>query len=318
MHSPYEDLRVGTSINMPWLQALVDRSDQIITQGDHGDLPGWLDVLSGLPDTEHFFKGNVPAPVLGKPVENPSVLARQLIKLHPWRKGPLNLGGVLIDSEWRANQKWDRLVSHLDLEGHQILDVGCGNGYYGWRMLGHGASLVIGIDPTLVYVMQWLACRHFSGPFPNYVLPLAIEDLPPDAGGFDTVFSMGVLYHRRDPVSHLLRLASLLRPGGQLVLESLILEGDGLNVLVPQSRYARMRNVWAIPSINQLIHWLGEVGFESIRTLDVSRTGINEQRSTTWMRFESLKESLDAEDKLKTIEGHPAPVRVAMLALAPS
>ena len=42
-----------------------------------------------------------------------------------------------------------------------------------------------------------------------------------------------------------------------------------------------------------------------------------EQRRTDWMRFESLRDFLDAEDPSRTVEGHPAPVRAVMLAERP-
>ncbi len=58
---------------------------------------------------------------------------------------------------------------------------------------------MVGIDPTLVFVMQWLACRHFSGDIPNYVLPLGDRGAAGQPVEWDTVFSMGVLYHRKDP-----------------------------------------------------------------------------------------------------------------------
>jgi len=145
-------------------------------------------------------------------------------------------------------------------------------------------------------------------------LPLGIQDLPDNAGGFDSVFSMGVLYHRRDPVAHLQRLVSLLKPGGQLLLETLIIDGREDQSMVPPKRYARMRNVWSIPTISRLESWMIEAGLQSVRVLDITRTSTQEQRSTGWMRFESLAESLDPEDLSLTVEGHPAPVRAALLA----
>ena len=238
--------------------------------------------------------------------------------LHPWRKGPMRIAGVTIDTEWRSDWKWQRIEPHIELRGHRVLDIGCGNGYYGWRMLGHGADFVLGLDPTLVYSMQWLACRHFAGETKNLVVPLGIEDLPVDAGGFDSVFSMGVLYHRKDPVRHLQRLASLARPGGQVVLETLVLEGQEKEVLEPPGRYARMRNVHAVPTVPMLLDWVNSAGLERARVVDVSRTLTAEQRSTAWMTFESLEQCLDPDDDCKTIEGHPAPVRAALVARAPA
>ena len=64
-------------------------------------------------------------------------------------------------------------------------------------MLAAGAKLVVGIDPTVVFVMQWLAMQKLGPGLKNFVLPLGIEDLPENTAGFDCVFSMGVLYHRR-------------------------------------------------------------------------------------------------------------------------
>jgi tRNA (mo5U34)-methyltransferase len=241
--------------------------------------------------------------------------------LHPWRKGPLRLGGVTIDSEWRSDHKWRRVAPHVDLRGQRILDIGCGNGYFGLRMLGAGARLVVGVDPTLLYVMQWLACRHFGGDLPNYVLPLGAEDLQDGAiagpGAFDSVFSMGVLYHRRDHLQHLRQLRSWLRPAGRLVLETLVLPAgreDGL--LHPAGRYARMRNAWAVPGTHRLAGWLEAAGYRAVELLDVSVTGVAEQRSTPWMRFESLEQALDPADPRRTVEGHPAPARALFMATA--
>jgi len=165
--------------------------------------------------------------------------------------------------------------------------------------------------------MQWLACRHFGSELANFVLPLGVEELPPGPAGFDRGVSMGVLYHRRDHLQHLRQLRALLRPGGILVLETLVLPADRPDdLLVPAERYARMRNVWAVPGTGHLRHWLEQAGFGEIRLIDATRTTVEEQRSTPWMRYESLERALDPEDRARTVEGHPAPVRAILLAQA--
>ena len=167
-------------------------------------------------------------------------------------------------------------------------------------------------------VFQFYAIKHFAGDqHPVDVLPLGIEQMPNKLKAFDTVFSMGVLYHRRSPMDHLLELKELLRNGGQLVLETLIIEGDEGQVLVPDGRYGKMPNVWFLPSADTLIKWMEKMGFENPRLVDQTKTSIEEQRSTDWMTFESLKDFLDPEDKDKTIEGHPAPIRAVFVAQAP-
>jgi tRNA (mo5U34)-methyltransferase len=279
----------------------------------HGDLPRWLEAIDALPKGDGYRQLNRAAPALGLPVDEPVNLRQQLLQLHPWRKGPLELGGVMIDTEWRSDWKWERLASHLDLDGRDILDIGCGNGYFGLRMLAAGARLVVGIDPTVVFVMQWLAMQKLCPGLYNFVLPMGIEDLPVETAGFDRVFSMGVLYHRRNPVEHLEQLKQMTRPGGQIVLETLVLDGSGSEVLEPPGRYARMRNVHAIPSLEVLDDWLKQAGLPDAQVLDVSKTTIDEQRSTDWMTFESLRECLDTSNPNLTVEGHPAPVRAALL-----
>ncbi len=307
MKNPYRQLQGS---DWPELAAL---GWQRLQSSTHGDLSRWLDAIKALPEGEGFNDLCCNAPALGQPLNNSEDLREHLMKLHPWRKGPLQLGGVQIDTEWRSDWKWDRLAPHLDLKARQVLDIGCGNGYFGLRMLGAGAKLVVGIDPTMVFVMQWLAMNKMCPGLSNYVLPLGIEDLPEGCGGFDTVFSMGVLYHRRRPVEHLEQLKKLLVPGGQLLLETLIIAGEGNKTLTPEGRYARMRNVHAIPTVKTLRDWLQQAKLPQVEVLDISKTSTDEQRSTAWMTFESLIECLDPHNHDLTVEGHPAPLRVMML-----
>ena len=223
-----------------------------------------------------------------------------------------------IDSEWRSDLKWRRIAPHIDLEGLRVLDVGCGNGYYGWRMREAGAELVVGIDPTVLYCMQHMATNRFIQDDRNQVLPITLEALPTAlvAGRFDAAFSMGVIYHRRDPLAHLRRLLHCLVPGGFAVIESLVT--DGRATLIPQGRYARMRNVWHIPAESRLMEWMAASGFQDIRLVDTTVTTTREQRSTSWMRFDSLAEALDPSDSTRTVEGHPAPRRCVAIARAPA
>lgn len=239
-----------------------------------------------------------------------------LMALHPWRKGPLQLDDIRIDTEWRSDWKWARLRDAIaPLQDRRILDVGSGNGYYALQMREAGAAVVIGVDPTLLFAMQFLAINVFTRVAGVFILPCRLEETPPADGVFDTTFSMGVLYHQRDPLGHLRQLASTLRPGGQLVLETLYLPGDDLRADSPPERYARMRNVRALPTIPQLLRWVGDAGYSGVDVVNTSVTTIDEQRSTEWMRFESLPEALDPDDPTRTVEGWPAPHRVVITAL---
>ena len=314
MSGPFDSLASQQPQN-PWLAELCRLADNRLRLHPHGDLSRWRSALAGLPEVKTSAILDRSAPALGAPVDDPEALRGQLMELHPWRKGPLQLGGVDIETEWRSDWKWQRVAPHINLEGCRVLDIGSGNGYFGFRMLGAGANYVVGIDPTLVFVMQWQACRHFSGDVPNYVLPLGIEDLPDIPAEMDTVFSMGVLYHRKDPVHHLQRIHALIKNGGTMVLETLVLpKSREEDLLVPETRYARMRNVWAIPGTDRLLDWVAQAGFSNATVVDVTTTTTQEQKSTDWMQFESLEQALDPDDRSKTIEGLPAPVRAIVIA----
>lgn len=250
--------------------------------------------------------------------EGQHAMLKKLFKeMMPWRKGPFDFFGEKVESEWLSFKKWDRLLEFITpLKDRNILDVGCGNGYHMWRMLGEGARQVTGIDPCALFTAQFhLFKNSISTDLKERInlLPLGIEQLPP-LEAFDTVFSMGVLYHRRSPIDHLYQLQSQLVRGGELVLETLVVEGDENTILIPKDRYAKMPNVWYIPSVPALENLVKRCGFVDVRTVSVEMTTVEEQRPTELMITESLPDFLDPTDSTKTVEGYQAPTRAVILA----
>ncbi len=301
-----------------WARALQKKTEESLSSERHGKLAEWIQALESLPSIDNASLNaakNAVAIEGDFPESSKMAMEASLRALHPWRKGPFDFFGLAIDTEWRSCLKWDRLAPHLELRNRMVLDVGCGNGYYGWRMLHSGARLVLGLDPFLLFLMQFEAVRRYAGPnCSHYVLPLTDADLPERLNLFDVTLSMGVLYHRTSPIDHLRSLWESLAPGGQLVLETIVIESSRQEVLVPEDRYAKMRNVWFIPSVPMLQLWLRRCGFKDIQVIDVARTTFEEQRRTGWMTFESLADFLDPNDSMRTIEGYPAPVRAMILA----
>jgi tRNA (mo5U34)-methyltransferase len=299
-----------------WVGELKQLQKHWFSEDHHGDYYRWKAALDRLPDIQDLTLDlDASAITLQGHCHDLKGLMKALSELKPWRKGPFQFGDVYIDCEWRSDYKWERVQPHLSsLQGRKILDVGCGNGYHGWRMLSSNPELVIGIDPSVLFNMQFQAVQMYAQDERHFLLPLTIQQMPADMQWFDTVFSMGVLYHRRSPFDHLLQLKSLLKAGGELCLETLVIEGGEGQVLVPESRYARMNNVWFLPSVDELCHWLQRCGFSNIRAVDVNQTSTDEQRSTDWMPFESLEKCLDPADPGRTVEGYPAPLRAVVLA----
>lgn len=285
---------------------------------NHGKWPELIDLLNKLPElpekTECQLNQTIVCVKSDFFTDN-SQLHLLLKKLSPWRKGPFSLYGVFIDTEWRSDSKWARLAPHITpLTDRRVLDVGTGSGYHLWRMLGAGAHCVVGIEPTVTFVAQFYAVAQLLGDARALIIPTTLEQSERQPI-FDTVFSMGVLYHRRSPIHHLQELSECIRPGGELILETLIIDNKDQTVLTPEDRYAAMRNVWFIPSIPLLTVWLMRTGYTNIRVVSLEYTSPDEQRATEWTDFKpSLVDFLDAENPKKTIEGYPAPLRAIIIA----
>lgn len=303
----------------PWLNTLPSQLTAWQKESLHGKFKMWFNAVDRLPlieperlDLLHSVTANTLEPLPKGQREGMENLLRNLM---PWRKGPFSLYDIEIETEWRSDWKWDRVLPHIaSLAGRTILDVGCGSGYHMWRMIGAGAHFAVGIDPMQLFLCQFEAVRKLLGGDQRaHLLPLGIEQLP-ELNAFDTVFSMGVLYHRRSPLDHLLQLKNQLVSGGELVLETIVIEGDSNQVLVPGDRYAQMNNIYFIPSAEALKGWLIKCGFVNVRIADVSLTTVDEQHRTSWMTSESLAEFLDPQDSSKTVEGYPAPRRALLIA----
>ncbi len=303
-----------------WRESVEEDIAQGLSTQRFGDLPRWLEALNQLPRIPpNSIELKERVEVCGEYTQQEHAQALAALQsLIPWRKGPYTLHDIHIDTEWRSDWKWERIRHKIaPLHNRLVLDVGCGNGYHGWRMLGDGAARVIGIDPSPRFVVQFAAIKHFLGTHhPMDVLPLGIEKLPAELRAFDTTFSMGVFYHRRSPMDHLRELKDTLRSGGQLVLETLVIEGAEGEVLVPSDRYAMMNNVWFLPSPDTLLSWLTKCGFKNAQLVDICPTTVDEQRATDWMKFHSLANFLDPQDPSKTIEGYPGPIRATFVANA--
>ena len=245
------------------------------------------------------------------------VLNTQLEQLCPWRKGPYNIFGIDIDSEWQSWMKWERLESHIgNLKGKRILDIGSSNGYYMFKMAAGNPLMVMGVEPQSSFYFQYLAIQKFLKQENVFCLPVPHDQLPKMDRYFDTIFCMGVLYHRKSPIEMLKSIYDSMKSGGELILENLVIDSKQNICLFPKNRYAKMRNIFFIPDLLVVESWLLRAGFTNIRCVDIEKTSVKEQRKTRWIHTETLSDFLDPDNSDKTIEGYPAPVRAIFIANA--
>jgi len=232
----------------------------------------------------------------------------------PWRKGPFKIGSLFIDTEWQSFIKYNLLEPHFNLKDKIVADVGCNNGYYMFRMLSQKPKKLVGFDPSALFYMQFSFINSFINSDIKYEL-LGIEHIEHYEHKFDTIFCLGVLYHRSDPIASLKSLYKSLNKDGELILDTFMIDGNEDICLTPKERYSKIPNIYFIPTINALKNWCFRAGFKEVEILTVKKTELNEQRKTDWINSQSLNDFLDPKNPDLTIEGYPAPKRVYIKAI---
>jgi len=227
----------------------------------------------------------------------------------PWRKGPFQINTLLIDSEWQSQIKYNLLEPYFNLNDKIVGDIGCNNGYYLFRMLTHKPKKLIGFDPSAIYYSQFQFIDHFVQSDIVYEL-LGVEHVEFYEHTFDVLFCLGVLYHRADPVGMLKSLFKGLNKGGELILDTFMIDGEEEICLTPKDRYSKIPNIYFVPTVNALKNWCYRAGFSHVEVLETMVTESNEQRKTEWIETQSLEDFLDPDDPTKTVEGYAAPKRV--------
>jgi tRNA (mo5U34)-methyltransferase len=301
-------------LNPTALKKLRSLNDVKLEQKNH---LAFLDVLKSLPtiktetiDFDHDFVTIGSSNDLD--LETKDLILSKALELIPWRKGPFKLFDTQMDAEWRSNLKWNRLAPHIpNLKGKRVLDVGCNNGYFMFKMAAMNPELILGIDPVVLNYAQFNFMNHFANQ-QNIKFELwGQDDLIHFNDMFDIIFSMGIIYHHRNPIQQLLTLKNALRPGGELILETIGIPGEESHALFPEDRYAKMRNVWFVPTVSCFMNWVKKAKFKDVELISDTELNSTEQRLTEWCPppRQSLDNFLDPNDPTKTIEGHPAPRR---------
>mgnify|MGYP001223148551 FL=1 len=237
--------------------------------------------------------------------------------LIPWKKGPFDIFGIEIDSEWRSDFKWDRLQTAIgNLQGKRVLDIGCNNGYFMFKMAQFKPELILGIDPVVHCLLQFRLIQRYANLPNTFFELLGVEHVKNFKNFFDEIFYMGIIYHHKNPIQQLIEIREALRPNGRIIFETIGIPGEGPFALFPEDRYAKMRNIWFIPTLSCCVNWLKKAKYKNIEVISSTNLTFDEQRNTPWNPppHQTLKDFLDPQNLSKTIEGHPAPRRFSIIA----
>ena len=286
---------------------------------NHGNLEQWKNILTKLPDiSTNYLDFSKECIQIGNPKEinlsQLKILEKGLLNLRPWRKGPFNIFGLEVDSEWRSEKKWQRIEDYLPkIKGMRIGDIGCSNGYYSYKLLKLEPELIVGMDKTSLFIIQFLATKFYAKQIQELIiLPCSAEEFNPEFIDFDLLLSMGILYHAKNPSNHLASLQRLVKKNGYIILETIISNlKQNINIEKNQT-YAGMSNIGTIFTKDNLIKLLNVSGFKNIQVINDSFTNISEQRTTKWMQGKSLSDFILSNGD--TLEGYPPVCRTIFIA----
>jgi tRNA (mo5U34)-methyltransferase len=281
---------------------------------DDKGLAAHREAVSSLP----IFKSkhldfSKPQVTIGSPdevsTEDLDLINKSLKTFVPWKKGPYNLFGTEIDTEWRSDIKWDRIRPFFNLKDKKVADIGCHNGYFMFRMAEDNPKLVVGIEPMPLHYLNFQLMQRFAQVPSFHFELLGVEHMHLWPKFFDTIFCMGILYHHTDPIGLLRKIHSAMKPGAELIVDCQGIPGEDPVALMPKGRYAQARGIWWLPTQAALNHWLHRTMFSKIEYMYAGPLEGEEQRQSDWAQVRSLADFLDPNDPTKTIEGYPAPHR---------
>jgi SAM-dependent methyltransferase len=112
---------------------------------------------------------------------------------------------------------WVQPLEAKDLAGRYLVDAGCGNGRNTAWMSKWGARRILAFDVEEATVA--VARRNLDGLDGVSVAVQSIYDATlPDEEQPDIAFCIGVVHHLADPVGAVRSLASLVKPGGRVLI----------------------------------------------------------------------------------------------------
>jgi len=191
----------------------------------------------------------------------------------------MDLGDGVVTPGWSdpATEKLPLYGLPDDLTGMRVLDIGCAEGFFSFEAERRGAREVVAIDSFPASIRRFNICRSALGSKAEAHLASVYALDPKSFGTFDLVMYFGVLYHLRNPLLSLQKIASVA--SGTVLLQTLGFEKESLGdmsvaqfhpsgiVTGPPGNPMRDTSVFWIPNsacIRDMLLHVGFIGVESV------------------------------------------------------
>lgn len=232
---------------------------------------------------------------------NQAFVADLIPHLGLFLQGPFPLpGNRITKSAWDCRGKLGAYQAAgilPKLAGSRVLDIGCNAGYDTFLMSSLGALEAVGIEPHGFYHHASFLNAVYDVPGVNF-LNLGWEDLDSRFFcGFDFVNCQGLIYHVKEPMQLLEKLAAIMRPGATLLMETHVLLESSSQAQFIEGSFWGDESYWWIFGDQCLMGMLRSMGFKDVR-----------------MPFKAACDSRNPTNTKFTVEGHPAGARAWFVA----
>src|SRR5450759_2788596 len=110
-----------------------------------------------------------------------------------------------------------------DMRGLRALDIGASDGFFSFELEKRGAQ-VLAMDFVPETYTGFATARKILGSNVEYHMDNVYNVSPERYGQFDVVLFMGVLYHLRKPLAALDAIRSVMKPGAQLFVGTMMID----------------------------------------------------------------------------------------------
>lgn len=220
-----------------------------------------------------------------------------LPQLGMFLQGPFPLpSGRVTRSAWDCRGKAGAYcgcgIDALSVQGKRTLDIGSNAGYDPFYMNALGAVESVGLEPHLFYIHAMFLNAIYDRPGVSF-FNAGWEDMDRTfLGDFDWVSCLGLIYHVREPLRLIDKIASVMRPGSRLLMETHVLSETSRQAYFVEDSFWGDVTYWWIFGDECLMGMLRSSGFKDVR-----------------LEFKANCDSRNPANPGLTIEGHPAGAR---------